>query len=50
MVTVTAMYAGAGVAARRYHGRASAYLDRATDLLRVSSALCTAARSALCQG
>ncbi|WP_256069439.1 MULTISPECIES: hypothetical protein [unclassified Streptomyces] len=37
------MYAGPGMAAWRRHGRVSAYLDRCVDLLRVSSALCTAA-------
>lgn len=40
--TVTHMYAGPGMAAWRRHGRASAYLNRCVDLLRVSSALCTA--------
>jgi hypothetical protein len=50
MVTVTAMYAGSGMTAWRRHGRAAAYLARHIDLLRVSSALCTTCRSALCQG
>ncbi|MCZ4123403.1 hypothetical protein [Streptomyces sp. H39-S7] len=36
------MYAGPGMAAWRRHGRASAYRNRCVDLLRVSSALCTA--------
>ncbi|MBY8887613.1 hypothetical protein K7472_22620 [Streptomyces sp. PTM05] len=42
---VTAMETGPGATARRRHGRVSAHLvaNRCVDLLRVSSALCTAA-------
>jgi hypothetical protein len=44
------MHAAPGTATGRHHGRAAAYLNRAVDLLRVSSALCRAgADRALCR-
>jgi hypothetical protein len=47
---VTAMCAADGTAAWRRLGRVLLCADRSVDLLRVNSALCTAACRALCQG
>ncbi len=50
MVTVSEMYAADGTAARRPRGCVLLCADRTVDLLRVNSALCTAASRPLCQG
>ncbi|MFC5907573.1 hypothetical protein [Streptacidiphilus monticola] len=42
------MDAASGTAARRHRGRVAPYLNRAVDLLRVNSALCTGAGCARC--
>lgn len=47
---VTAMYAADGTAAWRLFGRVLLCADRSIDLLRVNSALCTAACRASSQG